>query len=58
MFDYNPQCKQVRNCILSPMACEQQQKLKLQDIYEKRGYSPGYKRAFHSHRAFVDAMSA
>ena len=31
-FFYNLQCKQVSNCMQSSMACEQQQKLRLQDI--------------------------
>ena len=31
-FFYNPQCKHVRNGMLSPIAFEQQQKLKLQGV--------------------------
>ena len=31
-FYYNPQCKHVRNGMLSPIAFEQQQKLKLQGV--------------------------
>ena len=36
---YNPQRKHVRNGMLSPVAFEQQQKLKLQGVWETRGYS-------------------
>ena len=44
MFDhielfYNPQRKHVRNGMLSPIAFEQQQKLKLKGVQETRGYS-------------------
>jgi putative transposase len=38
-FFYNPQRKHVRNRILSPIAFEQQQKLKLQGVYKSRDYS-------------------
>ncbi len=38
-FFYNPQRKHVRNGMLSPIAFEQQQKLKLQGIWENRRYS-------------------
>ena len=38
-FFYNPQRKHVRNGMLSPIAFEQQQKLKLQGVYQTRGYS-------------------
>ena len=38
-FFYNPQCKHVRNGMLSPNDFEQQQKLKLQDVQEARSYS-------------------
>ena len=40
-FFYNPQRKHVRNGMLSPIAFEQQQKLKLQGVYQTRGYSDG-----------------
>ena len=39
-FFYNPQRKHVRNGMLSPIAFEQQQKLKPQGVQETRGYSP------------------
>jgi putative transposase len=38
-FFYNPQRKHVRNRMLSPIAFEQQQKLKLQGVWQTRGYS-------------------
>ena len=38
-FFYNPQRKHVRNGMLSPIAFEQQQKLKLQGVFKSRGYS-------------------
>jgi hypothetical protein len=38
-FFYNPQRKHVRNGMLSPIAFEQQQKLKLHGIWQTRGYS-------------------
>ena len=40
-FFYNPKRKHVRNGMLSPIAFEQQQKLKLQGVRETRGYSRG-----------------
>ena len=36
---YNPQGKYVRNGMLSPIAFEQQQKLKLQGVWQIRGYA-------------------
>ena len=38
-FFYNLQRKHVRNGMLSPIAFEQQQKLKLQGVKETRSYS-------------------
>lgn len=38
-FFYNPERKHVRSGMLSPIALEQQQKLKLQGIYKSMGYS-------------------
>ena len=38
-FFYNPQRKQVRNGMLSPIDFEQQQKLKLQGVSQTGGYS-------------------
>ena len=38
-FFYNPQCKHVGSGMLTPIASEQQQKLKLQGVWETRGYS-------------------
>ena len=36
---YNPQRKYVRNGTLSPIAFEQLQKLKLQGVWQTRGYA-------------------
>ena len=46
-FFYNPQRKHARNGMLSPIALEQQQKLKLQGIWETWGYSIDQAQAAH-----------
>ena len=45
-FFYNPQRKHARNGMLSPIAFEQQQKLKLQGVWQTRGYSGGIRFGF------------
>ena len=49
-FFYNPQRKHARNGMLSPIALEQQQKLKLQGIWETWGYSIDQAQAAHHDR--------
>ena len=53
-FFYNPQRKHVRNGMLSPIAFEQQQKLKLQGVYQTRGYS--YGKARYLDNIFIERL--
>ena len=39
---YNPKRKHARNGMLSPLQFERKQKLRLEGVYETRGYSQSY----------------